>query len=118
MPTYHYKCPECKHEFQQSQSISADPIELCPECGGKPERVISGGAGFLFKGSGFYITDYRSSSYKESAKADQSKSSSGSESKSTSKDGGGSGSSAGASDKSSASPSKSGSTTPTKKESK
>ena len=118
MPTYQYRCPECKHEFQESQSISADPIETCPECGGKPERVISGGAGLLFKGSGFYITDYRSSSYKEGAKADQSKSGAGakseSTSKSTGKDSGGSGSTAGTSSGSS----KSGSTTSSKKESK
>ena len=70
MPTYHYRCKECAHEFEMWQGISDPPCEQCNECGGKVERVISGGAGLLFKGSGFYITDYRSSGYKKDAKKD------------------------------------------------
>ena len=71
MPTYQYKCVDCQFEFEEFQSMSDDPLDTCPECGGHIERVISGGAGFLFKGSGFYITDYRSDSYKKSAEKDK-----------------------------------------------
>src|SRR5215475_10425180 len=96
MPTYEYVCEKCGHQFEQFQSISAKPLETCPEttCAqkrwgkGKVRRAISGGAGLLFKGSGFYITDYRSDKYKEAAKKDSpsasssdKKSSTGSESK-------------------------------------
>jgi putative FmdB family regulatory protein len=71
MPTYEYACEACGHQFEEFQSIKADPIQKCPKCGKKKvKRLISGGAGFLFKGSGFYITDYRSESYKSDAKAD------------------------------------------------
>lgn len=70
MPTYEYQCTACGHKFEEFQSISAAPITICPECGGKTERLISGGAGLLFKGSGFYITDYRKSSYKKDAAKD------------------------------------------------
>lgn len=63
MPTYEYRCTECSHLFEEFQSISATPIKVCPECSGKTERLISGGAGFLFKGSGFYITENRSKDY-------------------------------------------------------
>ena len=78
MPTYEYICEKCGHTFEQFQSISAPPLKVCTEdrCGqkrwgkGKVKRAISGGAGLLFKGSGFYITDYRSEKYKESAKKD------------------------------------------------
>jgi len=70
MPTYQYRCTKCNHEFEEFQSISAEPLDKCPECGGKPERLISGGAGLLFKGSGFYITDYRSDGYKKAAEAE------------------------------------------------
>jgi putative FmdB family regulatory protein len=71
MPTYEYACEACGHHFEEFQSIKAKPIEVCPNCGKKKvKRLISGGAGFLFKGSGFYITDYRSESYKSAAKAD------------------------------------------------
>ena len=76
MPTYEYECTDCGHEFETFQSITAKPIRKCPECGKrKVERLISGGAGLLFKGSGFYITDYRSDSYKEAAKKDSDSSS-------------------------------------------
>lgn len=71
MPTYEYACEACGHQFEEFQSIKADPIQKCPKCGKKKvKRLISGGAGFLFKGSGFYITDYRDSSYKDKAKSE------------------------------------------------
>ena len=72
MPTYQYRCPSCGHEFEQFQSITDNPVESCPKCGSTPQRLISGGAGLLFKGSGFYITDYRSESYKAAAKKEES----------------------------------------------
>ena len=72
MPTYQYQCTECSYEFEEFQMISDNPIETCPECGGKVKRLISGGAGLLFKGSGFYITDYRSSKYQAEAKKESS----------------------------------------------
>jgi putative FmdB family regulatory protein len=81
MPTYQYRCKKCSHEFEEFQSINAEPVSICPECGGIPERVITGGAGFLFKGSGFYITDNRSKSYKSDQAKDTG--SSGSDSKKT-----------------------------------
>jgi putative FmdB family regulatory protein len=76
MPTYEYICEKCGHQFEKFQSISAKPLVVCPEdlCAqkkwgkGRVKRAISGGAGLLFKGSGFYITDYRSDKYKEAAK--------------------------------------------------
>ena len=71
MPTYEYKCSNCGHAFEKFQSITAAPIKKCPECGKNAvKRLIGTGAGLIFKGSGFYITDYRSEGYKESAKAD------------------------------------------------
>ena len=76
MPTYQYRCNECSHEFSEFQSITAEPLSTCPECGGAVQRLISGGAGFLFKGDGFYTTDYRSDSYKKAEKADKDSSSS------------------------------------------
>lgn len=66
MPTYEYRCPE-GHTFEVFQKMSDDPVARCPECGADAERLISGGAGFLFKGEGFYITDYRSEDYKKKA---------------------------------------------------
>src|SRR5438034_5447288 len=96
MPTYEYVCQKCGHEFEKSQPISEKPLKVCPEddCAqkrwgkGKVKRAISGGAGLLFKGSGFYITDYRSENYKAGAKKDApatsgDSKSSGGESKST-----------------------------------
>lgn len=65
MPTYEYKCKKCKKTFEKRQGIKEDPVKKCPKCSGSVERVINGGSGFLFKGSGFYATDYRSKSYKE-----------------------------------------------------
>jgi len=57
MPTYHYRCPK-GHDFDLFQKISEKPRAKCPVCGAKATRMISGGAGLIFKGSGFYITDY------------------------------------------------------------
>jgi putative FmdB family regulatory protein len=71
MPTYQYKCKKCDYRFEEFQSITDKPIASCPECGGKVVRLISGGSGFLFKGSGFYITDHRSDSYKKAAEKDK-----------------------------------------------
>ena len=70
MPTYEYRCTACQHEFEKFQRMSDEPGAECPVCGAPSERRLSGGAGLLFKGSGFYITDYRSDSYKKAAKAD------------------------------------------------
>jgi putative FmdB family regulatory protein len=73
MPTYDYACPDCKHSFQKFHSMTADPIKDCPECQEKNvRRLIGAGAGLIFKGSGFYITDYRSKSYNEAKKNDSS----------------------------------------------
>jgi putative FmdB family regulatory protein len=76
MPTYEYKCEKCNQTFETFQSMKDEPFLVCPEklCRleewgqGKVKRLIGTGAGLIFKGSGFYITDYRSSNYKESAK--------------------------------------------------
>lgn len=78
MPTYEYVCSKCGHEFEKFQSISDKPLAVCPAdlCAqkkwgrGKVKKKISAGAGLIFKGSGFYITDYRSEKYKEAAKKD------------------------------------------------
>ena len=77
MPTYEYKCLDCGIQFDRFQGITEDPIQECPECSGQTKRLIGAGAGLIFKGSGFYITDYRSEGYKESAKKDKDSSSSG-----------------------------------------
>jgi putative FmdB family regulatory protein len=85
MPTYDYECKACKHTWDEFQSMSAKPSKKCPKCGKpKANRKIGAGAGIIFKGSGFYQTDYRSDSYKKSADAD-SKSQPSSDSKSESK---------------------------------
>jgi len=71
MPTYDYECDACGYRFEKLQSITAKPIVRCPSCGkNKVRRLIGGGSGIIFKGSGFYQTDYRSSGYKEAAKKD------------------------------------------------
>jgi putative FmdB family regulatory protein len=69
MPTYEYVCDACGHQFDEFQSIKDEPLKKCPECK-KPKlrRLIGAGAALLFKGSGFYITDYRSEAYKSAAK--------------------------------------------------
>jgi putative FmdB family regulatory protein len=61
MPTYEYECDSCGISFERLQRISDDPIRKCPECGGKVRRLISSGGGLVFKGPGFYATDYGSS---------------------------------------------------------
>jgi putative FmdB family regulatory protein len=72
MPTYDYLCDSCGNEFEAFESIKADPQSVCPQCSEpKLRRKIGPGAAILFKGSGFYQTDYRSESYKEKAKADK-----------------------------------------------
>jgi len=78
MPTYEYVCEKCGHEFEKFQPMAEKPLSICPEdlCArkkwghGKVKKKISAGAGLIFKGSGFYITDYRSDKYKEAAKKD------------------------------------------------
>ena len=86
MPTYDYHCTACDHAFEEFQSMTAPLLKKCPKCGkNKLERLIGTGAALMFKGSGFYITDYRSDSYKKSAEADKPASESKSESKSETK---------------------------------
>lgn len=71
MPTYEYKCEACGHAFERFQPITAQPIKKCPECGkNQVRRLIGTGAGLIFKGSGFYITDYRDKAYSERAKSE------------------------------------------------
>jgi len=72
MPTYEYQCDACEHNFDEFQSFSDAPLKKCPKCGkAKLRRAFGAGAAVIFKGSGFYQTDYRSESYKSAAKADQ-----------------------------------------------
>ena len=73
MPTYEYKCTKCDEQFEIIQKITEEPKKSCPTCGGKVFRLISGGGGYIFKGTGFHVTDYRSSDYKKSAEADKPK---------------------------------------------
>jgi putative FmdB family regulatory protein len=74
MPTYVYRCRECDHQFEHFEKMSSKRrSRKCPVCGGRADRVISGGAGFLFKGEGFYITDYRSEEYRSKQKAETEK---------------------------------------------
>jgi putative FmdB family regulatory protein len=74
MPTYDYRCNACEHEFEIFQSMKDRPKKKCPECGKNAlERLIGMGAGVIFKGGGFYETDYRSESYKKAAEADKPK---------------------------------------------
>lgn len=72
MPTYDYQCEKCGHRFEVFQSMKDAKLEDCPqeECDGKVKRLLGTGAGLIFKGAGFYQTDYRSSSYQAGAKAD------------------------------------------------
>lgn len=75
MPTYDYQCDSCGNTWELFQSITAEPVSKCPECGKKKARRLFGtGAALVFKGSGFYETDYRSESYKKSAEAEKSSS--------------------------------------------
>ena len=75
MPTYEYECLKCGHRFELFQSIKDPPRKRCPKCRGKVRRLLGTGAGMIFKGSGFYITDYRSKSYKEERKKESGESS-------------------------------------------
>jgi putative FmdB family regulatory protein len=68
MPTYEYQCEKCAHKFEAFQQISQEPLRSCPVCRGPLKRLISAGAGFIFKGPGFYATDYRSREYKDKQK--------------------------------------------------
>jgi len=78
MPTYDYLCGACDHRFEEFQSITAEPLKKCPECGrAKLRRLIGPGAAVVFKGSGFYTTDYRSPSYQKAASAENGSSSTG-----------------------------------------
>ena len=72
MPTYEYECKACDHRFDLWQRMTDDPIKECPECGGEVRRLVSAGAGIIFKGSGFYATDYRSEGYKKRSKEESS----------------------------------------------
>ena len=72
MPTYEYLCGQCGKKFEQFQSITAKPVRKCPACGRRSvRRLIGAGAGVIFKGSGFYQTDYRSDSYRKSAEKEK-----------------------------------------------
>ncbi len=86
MPTYDYECKECGHKFEKFQSITAPPVRKCPSCGKyRVRRLIGNGAAIIFRGSGFYQTDYRSESYRKSAEKEKpSKSSDTSDAKETS----------------------------------
>lgn len=69
MPTYDYKCRECGYRFEEMQSMNADPLKTCPECNTDSlRRLLGAGAGFIFKGSGFYITDYKNNGNSQSEK--------------------------------------------------
>ena len=68
MPTYEYECRKCGHRFEKSQRITEPPSKRCPRCRGAVRRLLGTGVGVIFKGSGFYATDYRSSAYREAAK--------------------------------------------------
>jgi putative FmdB family regulatory protein len=71
MPTYDYECPKCGL-FEYFQSMKDEPLKKCPECGAKVRRLIGTGGGLIFKGSGFYITDYRSDDYKRKSREESS----------------------------------------------
>src|SRR6476659_7533389 len=74
MPTYDYSCDACRHEFEAFEPITAQPQKKCPKCKkNRLRRLFGAGAGLIFKGSGFYQTDYRSDSYKKSAEAEKPK---------------------------------------------
>jgi putative FmdB family regulatory protein len=72
MPTYEYECPDCGCRFEKFESMTAKPAGRCPECGARGRRLISAGAGLIFKGPGFYATDYRSEAYKKDAAKEKS----------------------------------------------
>jgi putative FmdB family regulatory protein len=89
MPTYEYRCPKCGTEFETFQRITSKPVAKCPRCGAKAERLMSAGAGLVFKGSGFYLTDYgRSGQKAKEAKAESDRSASSGEKSGSEKAGG------------------------------
>ena len=71
MPTYEYECTACGHHYEKLQSMNDERDTTCPECGGEVRRLIGTGAGIIFKGGGFYQTDYRSKEYKEQARSEK-----------------------------------------------
>jgi putative FmdB family regulatory protein len=73
MPTYDYLCQDCDYRFEEFQSIVAEPLQSCPRCNGKVERLINGGIGLIFKGSGFYLTDYARSKNSDNNKSSNTK---------------------------------------------
>jgi len=75
MPTYEYECSKCGHAFERFQSMTEEPVKRCPKCRCKVRRLLGTGAGLIFKGSGFYTTDYRSEGYKSEQKKDSDSSS-------------------------------------------
>ncbi len=81
MPTYEYVCNNCGYIFEEFQKISDEPIKICPKCGGNVSRKISAGIGLIFKGSGFYITDYKRGNSKNGSKSETKSETSKSESK-------------------------------------
>lgn len=72
MPNYDYDCASCNQTFEVFQSMSAAPLEQCPNCGGKVQRRIHGGSGLIFKGSGFYLTDYKKNAAPSDGKTEKS----------------------------------------------
>ena len=86
MPTYEYECKSCHHRFEKFQPITAKPLRKCPKCGRVVIRLMGTGAGILFKGSGFYQTDYRSKNYQDSASKDKKDTKDTKDKKGTSKD--------------------------------
>lgn len=70
MPTYDYECTKCHHRFEKFQAMSDPLLKSCPKCRGRVRRLIGGGAGLIFKGQGFHVTDYRTKDYRDKARAD------------------------------------------------
>lgn len=73
MPTYEYECRKCGYQFEKFQSITAAPVKTCPKCRGRVARLLTGGAGVIFKGSGFYQTDYKKPAAPAAEKKSESK---------------------------------------------
>lgn len=86
MPTYEYECPACGCRFEKLEPITAEPQAKCPECGARCRRLVSAGTGVIYKGSGFYTTDYRSESYKKAAQKDRESTADAQDKKSNGKD--------------------------------
>jgi putative FmdB family regulatory protein len=71
MPTYQYECTKCGYIFERFQKMTDKPVSICPKCKGKVIRIVGPGGGFIFKGAGFYTTEYRSEEYKKRAKEEK-----------------------------------------------